>query len=126
MILFRAKIQGTNEWIKGFPHSVYGDGIDSIQDINDSKRIEYIKTDTLSQHTNENDIEETKIFEGDIVSCENRSKNKLFQIVAHKSAFRAIGIDNNANTYLYLLQNLNKLKVVGNIHENPELLNYYS
>jgi len=63
--IYRAKIQGTNMWIKGYLHSVYGNGFDSIQDAENHKRIEYIKTDTIGMSLGRIDKFGNEIFEGD-------------------------------------------------------------
>ena len=78
--------------------------------------------DSWEQYSGENDEEGKEIFEGDIVVCENRIKNKLYKIVKNKSVYKAIGINHESSTLLVILIEFNKLKIVGNIKENPELL----
>jgi len=109
MILFRAKIQGTNEWIKGYPHSVYGNGIDSIQDVDNSKRIEYIKTDTLAQYVKINGI---AFCDGDFIRCNNRVKNKILLI---KSGFD--GYFAGADRLTKVLR-FNDVEIIGNEVDN--------
>ncbi len=113
MKLFRAKIQGTNDWIKGYPHSVYGDGIDSIQDANNSKRIEYIQIDTLSQFV---EISRQIFCDGDIVKCNNRIKNKVLLIKFCIDGYFAGG-DRLSKVLKY-----NDLEIIGNQFDNGYLL----
>ena len=112
----RAKIQGTDKWIIGYPHSVYGNGIDSIQDFN-TKKIEYIKTDTICKFVaNKNNI---VIFEHDIIE-------EYLSIRWNKelASFEFYWIyDNSAMEGDILWCEFNDIfkTVIGNIFDNPEM-----
>jgi len=112
----RAKIQGTDKWIVGFPHSVYGNGIDSIQDFK-TQKIEYIKTDTICKFVaNKNSI---NVFEHDIIE-------EYLSIRWDKefSSFEFYWIyDNSATEGDILWQEFNDIfkNVIGNVFDNPEM-----
>jgi YopX protein. len=118
-ILFRGKRADTGEWIEGY----FGQSIDSfiIQDYGlVAGRFEVFKVipETVGQYTGINDKNGRRIFEGDIIA----DKNELFSVRWSEkiSGFVAVGEHRmqpsmNQGTMKYC-------EVVGNIHDNPELL----
>lgn len=140
-IKFRAIIQGTAQWIYGVPHNVYSQDspitFDSIQYLSDEgvPNIHYIKTETLGEYTGILDANGKGIYEGDILQCEKR--DMLYRVYCVRGGF-AINThvkmwqkDIKLN-YPFPLQPLadeqtlgwiSSVKVLGNIHENPELIN---
>lgn len=114
--IIRAKITGTDKWIVGYPHSVYGNGIDSIQDYKTLK-IEYIKTDTLCKFiTNKKGID---IFENDII--------EEYLSIRWNDEFASFEFywtyDNSATDGDILWTEFNDIfkKVIGNIFDNSEM-----
>jgi uncharacterized phage protein (TIGR01671 family) len=112
-ILFRGKNVEGYEW-------VYGDCVT----IFDSKRVRGIETtkgiyeiypDTLGQFTGLTDKNGKKIFEGDIVKYEN----KIYEI-KYLEKYARFAPSNEHSVFMVCA--FNRLEVVGNIHDEPELL----
>ena len=101
---------------------VYGDLInltDEIKQICNHTQLEHahsVNPETVGQYTGLTDKNGKKIFEGDIV----KFSGVLYYIVFAGGCFR---IGKNGQ-YSYTLHNLySAFEIVGNIHDNPELLN---
>lgn len=145
-ILFRAKKKSNNEWIYGFPEVVAKDtaGIKEVDSsgivtITQNHFTPFVDIDTMGQFTGVYDKTETSIFEGDIVETtskyDKRHSNKFIVKFGECSnsdypEFGYIGFyfDEIANErklrtdILYWVNNYD-CKVIGNIYDNPELLN---
>ena len=70
-VLFRARIVDTGKWIKGnlFKSEFQGEICFAIQDTVNGSWVDYVvDPQTIGQYTGKNDIEGTKIFEGDMLS----------------------------------------------------------
>ena len=126
-ILFRAKIKTDNaqykkgDWVQGdyvrtidgnqfMPH-IYGKG-------------EVIKN-TISQYTGLTDKNGKKIFEGDI--CRNTKTGEIVTVAWHGTMAGYVWSKKREGCgYLYefgeLFRCYDKYEVIGNIHDNPELL----
>ena len=129
-ILFRAKRKCDGKWEYGFPMrydpthklaDIFLQGIDVsfAVDIN-----------TIGQFTGLIDKNGTKIFEGDIVSYKGYDKG-IVTFGEHKveccnccSYHRAIGfyVDRKQDTIYSNERTWDDFEVIGNIHDNPELL----
>ena len=125
-ILFRGKWTDNGEWVEGSLHKEYGetrkDGSRSIdyRILGMRGECDYIIPETVGEYTGLTDKNGRKIFEGDIVSgyfdhekivgyIFYGSDAKFF--IQRKGLF---GIElNNAEDWV---------EVIGNIHDNPELL----
>lgn len=125
-IEFRAKVAGIDSWIYGFPHKVYEQNkIDSIQESNGD--IDYIAVDTIGQYTGLKDESGEKIFKNDIFKLDGDEYNYL--VVFKDGAFGFHGEITGdffpfAEGALDIIDGvIQGLTIVGNIHENPELLN---
>lgn len=135
-ILFRGKHTRTGEWVEGLLwKKKYNDNklfISCFPDKDDNEEIYIIIPETVGQYTGLTDKNGKKIFEGDIVKArvtENRGygTNKyeaIYEIKYHEKY-----------CYFYLAREKNNLlfdgnwsyfvsqfEVIGNIHDNPELL----
>jgi uncharacterized phage protein (TIGR01671 family) len=114
------------EWIYGYPFfTEIGEAL-----IFKSEDAALVKTVTIGQFTGLLDKFGNKIFEGDIIADKHGNKHTVF---FRNGAF--VAQYNNAILYLgqmydhnkYLLYGINiddkiDVKVIGNIHQNPELL----
>lgn len=120
-ILFRGKRVDNKRWVQGYLSFVYWDVPEKarIYSPDEARRFDVI-TETVGQYTGLKDLHGTKIFEGDVVKSiaawyvvefENGGyglrpfgKGKLIPIMGHGNF------------------NENEVEVIGNIHDNPELL----
>ena len=139
-ILFRGETE-QGEWLYGYlVKGNYDTGFGIIEDHVD-KGLQYVKEETVGQYTGLTDKNGKKIFEGDICRvaylgrrCDSNGKHypvenvMIEEVVFEKGAFcfkttieyitiyRPIGFDihGKPKTKYY--------EVIGNIHDNPELL----
>ena len=122
-IEFRGKLDGADKWVYGYYYGGYNwaDFIISNEGFEHRQRVMH---ETIGQYTGLKDKYGTKIFEGDIlewVSCNPFSKGEIrkgqvYYIEAHFWCKGTIGV------YLGELLVHEKCEVIGNIHDNPELL----
>lgn len=114
----------TNQWDEfiGFHYWGFIDGIFIIPKYSGNSGYSY-------QYTGLKDINGKKICEGDILKCEvefNLYKSFFIgEVLFEKSGFSCRGkVEKNTDGYLrmYHLHELFNIEVIGNIHENPELL----
>lgn len=126
-ILFRAKSGQT--WYHGGVHreKLYHGSIESndyryrwciITDEEDEYRV---RPDTICQYTGLNDKNGTKIFEGDIVKA-NRVipilDDTIFTVIYERGCYFICHANNISSLFPYN----EELEVIGNIFDNPELL----
>lgn len=137
-ILFRAKTTNGNIWVDGYYVEINNQyqykhlivlsdaEIDenSFQMTEDIIGFVEIDIDTLGQYTGLKDKNDKKIFEGDIV----RAKDSFFyndgnyKIVYMKGSFIALDKDESEEVTFGKDVSLDAFEVIGNIHDNPELL----
>lgn len=118
-ILFRGKRTKNGEWVEGllFHHcekasSIYSDKLD---------RAVWVIPETVGQFTGLTDKNGKKIFEGDVV----RYMNKETMVVSYYSKCASFVIAYSAVNFVYsanLMHSNIYLEVIGNIYDNPELL----
>jgi uncharacterized phage protein (TIGR01671 family) len=127
-ILFRAIDEGTQEWVYGYycekPSPFH---IGKEYSIFDDKTISRyaIRPETVGQYTGLTDKNGKKIFEGDIVDCWSEGVNAQGEVQQRRDGLWIIypawqkhimwGLcpDEYSNT---------TVEVIGNIHDNPELI----
>lgn len=118
-ILFSGKRKDNGEWVIGdsLVHSMYKKG-DVCIGVIEGLEIYSVIPETVSQYTGLVDICETKIFEGDVVQYKDCEYGKI--VYDEDSAMFIVMFDtwctNFDSIYPY------ELEVIGNIHDNPELL----
>lgn len=126
-ILFRGKRTYNGEWIEGDLL------IDSCKDVSireDHCTLYYdILPETVGQYTGLTDKNGKKIFEGDIVQRRNKELllNNIFDFkivfIPVKACFTAVDISGGNVTFISdYINNKYDIEVIGNIHDNPELL----
>lgn len=125
-ILFRGKRKDSGEWIYGVPitdkatNNVYiitsTAGASLKSEINNLCATGFrVISDTVGQYTGLTDKNGlTKIFEGDIVTC-----NYFCGVVNFHEGAWCVTEEDKCPEYLY---DLIDLKIIGNIYDNPELL----
>ena len=115
--LFRAKSSDTKKWVYGG----YVPGYICSFDLNDDERIP-VDDATVGQASNYYDSDNCLIFEGDILLAQNlQEKYWKVDFVNDKFVASLVSSDDD---WLPLHEFLNStyVKIVGNIHDNPEYL----
>lgn len=126
--LFRGKRKDNGEWIYGY-YCVFNGMIHCIYtgyaetDCGDIYPDYYeVDPDTVGQYTGLPDKNSTKIFEGDIVKSNRFNKIEEVRYTNKRKRIMFCGI-NYVTDLEYI--NENDYEVIGNIHDNPELLGSY-
>lgn len=88
-------------------------------------RMEAVKPETVGQYTGIHDKNGKSIFEGDI--CRNTKTNEIVSVNWHGTMAGYVWSkrkENNKSLYDFgeLFRAFDKYEVIGNIHDNPELL----
>lgn len=131
-ILFRGKTTRTKLWVYGYYTTNYGTGRDQIREKGDCCFKEVLP-ETVGQYTGLTDKNGKKIFEGDIVSTKyklGRGGYYVFEVYWNENLCQfALTINSGSYTknkqydWLQLTSlKANKVEVIGNIHDNKELL----
>ena len=133
-ILFRGKRCDNSEWVQGYyiraehhwhKHGIHKDWITLGASANGgwfALHNKYaVKSETVGQFTGLTDKNGKKIFDGDIVRYMN--KETMVVVWNKDSASFAIAYSALNFNYLATISSANiYLEVIGNIHDNPELL----
>ena len=119
-ILFRGKREDNGEWVYGYYLQERACSV--IQHIIVDKNGEYyrINPKTRGEYTGLNDINDKKIFEGDIV---NWGCGMYVTIKYVKEYVRFAGVDGNSVFPLEDTERRKRVEIIGNIHENSASLN---
>lgn len=127
-ILFRGKRLDDCAWVFGYYIGPVGiDNSHEICDIDDSTGTRSdVDPKTVGQYTGLKDKNGTKIFEGDIVDCWSEGVNAKGTVQQRKDGLWII-YPNWQKTIMWGLcpdeYCHTTVEVIGNIHDNPELLN---
>lgn len=127
-ILFRGK-RDNGEWVEGY-YTKQCDCCGAVhmilhcaQDPDDDNRAYYIIPETVGQYTGLTDKNGKKIFEGDIVDFNIRGDDESYGVVKYSVeetefylAYDNLTLGLGRNNYSW------ELEVIGNIYDNPELL----
>lgn len=125
-IKFRGKSKLDGRWLYGDLFRTDLDGEVSIQfyDEEDGWMSAIVRPETVGQFTSIKDGNGTEIFEGDIIEVTLRYNNAIVStynaIVDQKEG--AFGFNNKQGFCPFYGQIHENYKVIGNIHDNPELL----
>lgn len=137
-ILFRGKRKDNGEWVYGVflkSYCVYV-GYEASAAIYDGKRFYEVFPEAIGQFTGLTDKNGVKIFEGDIVRWDDRSKGQYWRVGAIKWVKSHYQIDaysfesrrpndkwhSTFNFGCFAYEGDGILEIIGNIHDNPELL----
>ena len=134
-ILFRGKQTDNGEWIEGayspFNLNFFGEREEKphIIIISDDKNIDglwcEVIPETVGQYTGLTDKNGVRIFEGDIVHCVSKLDSADMVVIFECGQFRMVLAEKyhkyQTNVGYYDINCFAK-EVIGNIHDNPELL----
>lgn len=132
-ILFRGKPINNGKWVFGCYYKqleFYGDKVDdhiiitSHEDLSYDQQLDYcdVKPETVGQFTGLTDKNGRKIFEGDIVRCIRTmcdEKEMVGHIVYDDCCF---SVKENKTPNQPAMDLCDDFEVIGNIHDNPELI----
>ena len=123
-ILFRGQEYDNGPWYEGdYEHTTLSDGSPFAFISGWGKFGKIVKPETVGQYTGLTDKNGTRIFEGDIVRIieKGAAANGVVKFVNKYAGGWIVGsnIDDAAGCVLVMRPNV---EVIGNIHDNPELL----
>ncbi|MBC1671217.1 hypothetical protein HB950_02665 [Listeria welshimeri] len=128
-IEFRGKIVGAEGFVYGKLLAPLASGNAYIAyDVNEVgsfvyiSRSEKVDPETIGQYTGLKDKNGKKIFEGDIVNCKffDRMVGDITGVINFIDCVWAVS--DFKNKRLYQLIDVDNIEIIGNIHENPELM----
>lgn len=89
--------------------------------ISNKKEIYYINPETIGQYTGLTDKNGTEIFEGDIMPVWENGEKYLYKVVYCGDCFMLAMLDSEQGSYPLSIKH-DISEVIGNIYDNPELL----
>ncbi len=127
-IKFRGRHVDNGEWVYGSLHIISGDtyiiakdtghfSIRSGEDIFITAYIDEVDPETVGQFTGLHDKNGKEIYEGDIVRCWGGEYCQGYW------EFDKTFVIKNTSYDIIMLEESEHIEVIGNIYENPELLN---
>ena len=120
-ILFRgrSKVQGS-EWLYG-DVLIYKNSAQIWETINNRKHNSVVSLETVGQYTGLTDKNGKKIFEGDIMPVWENGEEYHYKVIYNGDCFMLAMLDSEQGSYPLSTKNAIS-EVIGNIHDNPELL----
>ena len=124
--LWRGKRTDNGEWVDGFLVKMWGTV--HLQDKEDENLAVPVDPETLGECTGLRDKNGKLIFEGDVVRTKKYGKDvyysnvndyDIFVVKFEPALFR---LENHNRRFILDDDGYSKLEIIGNIHDNPELL----
>ena len=129
-ILFRGKQRTMLDWVEGT--GVFNDGTNTWLSANESNKPiacglnhKIVLPETIGQFTGLTDKNGKKIFEGDVVlyPWSDQDKPQRFTIKFKDGQFVASPVKETEEYWDFMVGGYSKeMEIIGNIHDNPELL----
>jgi uncharacterized phage protein (TIGR01671 family) len=128
-ILFRGKRLDKDKWVEGYYTAFNPDIGNDIPVIENRVNDYVVSLDTVGQYTGLKDRNGKKIFEGDIVEghCHSAWRHDLqrCEVAYGRDGFEArhyVNCGDELRYFTYRVLFSKDVVVIGNIHDNPELL----
>ena len=122
-VIFRGKRTDNGEWVKGYLYITHI-GAHEIGSYDAEINIERLTFDvipeTVGQYTGLTDKNGVKIFEGDIVSLVKHD-GLIYKVVYVPCRYELVN-SKGVNCFVLDIYKSENIEVIGNIHDNPELL----
>ena len=122
-VLFRGKRTDNGEWVKGYLYITHT-GAHEIGSYDAEINIERLTFDvipeTVGQYTGLTDKNGKRIFEGDIVSLVKHD-GLIYKVVYVPCRYELVN-SKGVNCFALDIYKSENIEVIGNIHDNPELL----
>ena len=122
-VLFRGKRTYNGEWVKGYLYITHT-GAHEIGSYDAEINIERLTFDvipeTVGQYTGLTDKNGVRIFEGDIVSLVKHD-GLIYKVVYVPCRYELVN-SKGVNCFVLDIYKSENIEVIGNIHDNPELL----
>lgn len=124
-IEFRGKRFDNGQWAYG--NLIIDDsGNSEIIDYENNREIRYdVRGETIGQFTGKYDKNQRKVYEGDIVLQQGYNGRKEKMVVRFENGAFIVGYHSGSSTRKKPMLISDKCEVIGNIHDNPELLQEY-
>ena len=123
-IMFRGKRRDTGEWVEGL--YIYLAQTDEYLISDKEGLCEIVDSETVGQFTGLTDKNSTRIFEGDIVDIDigylKRRGVVFYEESAAKFGLEMEGAEKNFSFLGRQMVKMYNVTVIGNIHDNPELI----
>ena len=130
-ILFKAKRIDNNKWVQGYLFMHWDKSYIAWGAVNSRPLITEVIPETVGQYTGINDKHDNKIFEGDILQYKvyhrNGSHDNRKEVIINKGCVSPREMtekDTRDNSVAYSISR-STFEVIGNVHENKELLKRY-
>lgn len=124
-ILFRGKWKGNGLWVYGDLRQ-YSETHKGIYDYDLRQTVKVIIPETVGQYTGLTDKNGKKIFEGDIIECWSEGVKAKGVVEQRRDGLWIMNPSWQKPRAWFLLPNERgetTVEIIGNIHDNPELLN---
>ena len=122
-VLFRGKRTDNGKWVKGYLYITHI-GSHEIGSYDAEINIERLTFDvipeTVGQYTGLTDKNGVRIFEGDIVSLVKHD-SLIYKVVYVPCRYELVN-SKGVNCFVLDIYKSENIEVIGNIHDNPELL----
>ena len=121
-ILFRGKAKDSGKWAQGYAYKIWKQAFILWGVVNEVPDMIEVDPETVCQYTGLTDKNGNKIFEGDIVKHKSA---QLLGVVKYSEKYMQFIVDDIDDGEQDYSEFINEVKIIGNIFDNPELLEVY-